>query len=50
MWFPFQYRDIKGWHQDNLPLSTPSDEAAKFIDATIAQMVYNFTIIKEIEY
>ena len=37
-WFPFEYRDLKTFHQDNLPLSTPSNEAAKLYDSFITQM------------
>ena len=39
-WFPFNYLDLSGWkNQLGLDLSTSSDEAAKFFDAAIAQMV-----------
>ena len=38
-WFPFQYRSSQQWHADGLPISTPSDEAAKFLDAALAQMI-----------
>lgn len=36
-WFPFEYRDVAAWREDGLPLSTPSNEAAKHLDAAIAQ-------------
>ena len=39
-WFPFQYRDIQAFHEDNLPLSTPSNEAAKLFDSTITQLAF----------
>ena len=38
-WFPdFHYRDVAGWRAEGLPLTTTSDEAAKFLDAAVAQM------------
>lgn len=36
--FPFHYRDIKAFHDDNLPLSTSSNEAAKLFDSAITQL------------
>ena len=37
-WFPFHYRDIKAFSDDNLPLSTSSNEAAKLFDSAITQL------------
>ena len=37
-WFPFHYRDIKAFSDDNLPLSTASNEAAKLFDSAITQL------------
>jgi hypothetical protein len=37
-WFPFHYRDIKAFSDDNLPLSTTSNEAAKLFDSAITQL------------
>ena len=36
-WFPFNYRDIKAFSDDNLPLSTCSNAAAKLFDSAITQ-------------
>jgi len=37
-WFPFEYRDVSGWKAEGLPLtSSSSSEAAKMLDATVAQ-------------
>eukprot|EP00095_Tigriopus_kingsejongensis_P000655 maker-scaffold1335_size46909-snap-gene-0.13 protein:Tk00655 transcript:maker-scaffold1335_size46909-snap-gene-0.13-mRNA-1 annotation:"predicted protein" len=38
-WFPFEYRDVTAWKNEGLPISTPSHEAAKFLDAAVAQLV-----------
>lgn len=38
-WFPFQYRPVQQWHAVGLPITTPSDEAAKFLDSALAQMI-----------
>jgi|FrelakmetLWP11LW_1041352.scaffolds.fasta_scaffold589626_1 hypothetical protein len=38
-WFPFNYRDQKGWHADGLPLTTHSDEAAKMLDAAMTELI-----------
>ena len=37
-WFPFQYRDVQAFAQDNLPLTTASNEAAKLFDSAMAQI------------
>ena len=37
-WFPFHYRDIKAFSDDNLPLSGSSNEAAKLFDSAITQL------------
>ena len=37
-WFPFHYRDVKAFSNDNLPLSTCSNEAAKLFDSAITQL------------
>ena len=38
-WFPFNYRDVSGFRSEmGLELTTPSDEAAKYFDAAIAQV------------
>ena len=37
-WFPFHYRDIRAFSDDNLPLSTPSNEAAKYFDSAMTQL------------
>ena len=38
-WFPsFHYRDVAAWRSDGLPLTSTSDEAARFLDAAVAQM------------
>ena len=36
-WFPFHYRDIKALNEDNLQLSTTSNEAAKLFDSLMTQ-------------
>jgi hypothetical protein len=38
-WFPFNYRDVKAWNEDGLPLTTASNEAAKLLDSVTAQLV-----------
>ena len=38
-WFPFQYHPIEQWHKQGLPISTPSDEAAKYLDAALSQLI-----------
>ena len=41
-WFPsFHYNDLSGWKNEGMPLSTPSDEAAKLLDAFIAEVVFH---------
>ena len=37
-WFPFNYRDTKAFSDDNLPLSTTSNECAKLFDSAITQL------------
>ena len=40
-WFPFHYCDLTGWrHVYGIELSTASDEAAKHLDAAVAQIVF----------
>lgn len=41
-WFPsFHYSDLNGWKNQGMLLSTPSDEAAKLLDAFIAEVVFH---------
>ena len=41
-WFPsFHYSDINGWKNEGMLLSTPSDTAAKLLDAFIAEVVFH---------
>ena len=41
-WFPsFQYSDLSSWKNEGMHLSTPSDSAAKLLDAFIAQVVFH---------
>ena len=40
-WFPFHYRDIKAFKDDNLPLSSTSNEAAKLFDSAITQLAFH---------
>ena len=41
-WFPsFQYLDSKGWKEEGMLLSTPSDTAAKMLDAFIAEVIFH---------
>ena len=37
-WFPFNYRDVKAFQNDNLYLSTTSNETAKLYDSAITQL------------
>ena len=41
MWFPYHYRDASGWRSDKLAISTPSDEAAKFFDCAVTELVFH---------
>jgi len=38
-WFPFHYRDVKGWHDSGLPLTATSDTAAKLLDAALTGLI-----------
>ena len=38
-WFPFHYQPVNQWHAKGLPISTASDEAAKCLDAGLAQLI-----------
>ena len=39
-WFPFNYRPVRAWREDlGVELTTTSDEAAKHLDAAVAQLV-----------
>jgi hypothetical protein len=41
-WFPsFHYSDLNGWKNEGMHLSTPSDTAAKLLDAFIAQVIFH---------
>ena len=41
-WFPsFHYNDLSGWKNEGMVLSTTSDEAAKLLDAFIAEVVFH---------
>ena len=41
-WFPsFHYSDITGWKNEGMLLSTPSDTAAKLLDAFITEIVFH---------
>ena len=41
-WFPsFHYNDLSGWKNEGMQISTPSDEAAKLLDAYIAEVVFH---------
>ena len=41
-WFPsFHYSDLKGWKNEGMILSTPSDTAAKLLDVLIAEIVFH---------
>ena len=37
-WFPFHYRDVKALSNDNLALSTSSNEAARLFDSAMTQL------------
>lgn len=39
-WFPFHYRDVLAWRAEGLELSTPSDQAAKLLDAVITEACF----------
>ncbi len=38
-WFPFHYRGVSGWRAAGLPLTASSGEAARCLDAAVAQLV-----------